>query len=341
MSFINKALILLIVFMGGIFVAGVFFGEKEAEPETEPVAVVEQEVPDTPAPMPELEPETGQDEEGYKTAISSDGKSSYRVRAGTASSANRPQRAADNTPARIAIDWEDEFVAQDVLESAIVGDIDDAVSVGELIMQCRSTYSSEQQLQSAMNRIGQSVGQGNPIPHILVPGTGETMKFNNFTEYENISWQRFAECQATDGMFDGRLRDRLAEEARAGSVTARFLYAMWLPKQHEINSQRLIEWITYQSNAWDFTWANIREGEPLGLLAYGRSLEQSGSIYFTPRHLNYGPAFILAAQKCGMQNQILDEKINNITGYWQDRRMMQRLNQATNLSDEIARMFCG
>jgi hypothetical protein len=338
MSNPNKNWLVLILLMAVIFAAGLFFGKKQAVPEGPGSVIAQQEatgVPDQSIEAIEPEPEG---DDGFKTAVSSDGKSSYRVRAGEGKSASRSDR--ERKPPRMFVDWEDEYESRDVLESAVGGDEDDAIAIGELVMQCRATYTSEQQLQSAMDRMSQNVAKGNPLPQILIPGSGETLKFTNFVEYENVTWERFAECQATAGMFDSALRDRLAAEARAGSATARFLYSMWLPKQHEINSQRLIEWITYQSNAWDFTWANIREGEPLGLLAYGRSLEQSGSIYFTPRHMNYGPAFILASQKCGLDNNTIEQKVTNMTSYWNDRRMTQRFNQATTLSDEIAKMFC-
>ena len=73
----------------------------------------------------------------------------------------------------------------------------------------------------------------------------------------------------------------------------------------------------------DFTWQNIIAGEPLGLLAYGRSLEQAGHVYFTPVHSRYGPVFIMAAHKCGLENQIVNRKIGNMTGFW------KKLNMAT------------
>jgi len=330
--------LILIVLMAAIFFAGLFFGQKQS-PAPESVSKTNQETSADSggeiASTGDADPMEGDKE---SIVISSDGKSSYRVKAGKRKDA--PASPFIDQPARMNIDWEDEFVSREVLESALAGNENDVIAVSDLIMQCRGMTVDVKSLEGQLSRMSQHVKAGNSMPTLLIPGTGENVKFTNFMEYEEYQLTRFAECQATRGLFDGDIRKRLEAEAKNGSVTARFLYAMWLPEERNSNQSNLIEWITYQGLAWDFTWANIREGEPLGLLAYGRSLEQSGSIYFTPRHYNYGPAFILASQKCGLENPTVDQKVGNLISYWSEKNMTQRMNQVENLSDQIADMFC-
>jgi hypothetical protein len=332
----------LVLLMAAVFFSGLFFGKKQAGPiEETPREILE--TPAEEAGKTDEESESGgQTVDAETMVLSSDGKTSYRVKSGKRSTtgSNGSMNAPTDRAPRLDIDWQDEFVARDVFESALAGDEDDVISVSDLLLQCLGMATDEKHIVTMLNRMSDKVKAGNPIPTFTIPSTGENLQFASFMEFEEFQLKRFDQCQATRGMFDKAARDRLEEQARNGSITARFLYAMWLPDQNENTQAGLIEWITYQSLAWDFTWANIREGEPLGLLAYGRSLEQSGTIYFTPRHYSYGPALILASQKCGLNNQTVDQKVSNLTSYWAERKMTQRLNHTESLSDQIADMFC-
>jgi len=321
-----------------ILLAGLFFSQKQS-PAPESVTSQDQETPvESGGELPQIGDADPLEGDEKNVVLSSDGKSSYRVKAGTQK--GKPARSAADQPLRMEIDWEDEFVSLDVLKSALAGNESDVIAVSDLITQCRGISPEIKSLESQLNGMSKHVKDGNPLPTLLIPGTGENLKFSNFLEFEEFQLTRFAQCQATRRLFGDDMRKRLEEEAKNGSVTARFLYAMWLPEQRQSNQANLIEWITYQGLAWDFTWANIREGEPLGLLAYGRSLEHSGSPYFTPRHYNYGPAFILASKKCGLESPTVDQKVGNLTSYWTEKNMTNRLNQAESLSDQIVDMFC-
>ena len=141
-------------------------------------------------------------------------------------------------------------------------------------------------------------------------------------------------------MFNQGLRDRLARMAESGSVSARFLYAMWPPNQEKTAGDQLIAWLEYTSNAMDFTWQNISEHEPLGLLAFGQSLEAGRTNYFTIKNHNYGQAFVLAAEKCGLYNQMVTEKVGNLEELWQRRQMVKYIIQMEDLSGKIFANFC-
>jgi hypothetical protein len=251
----------------------------------------------------------------------------------------RPYKA-DVDDAYEDVNWENEYEANMALESALSGDVDATIGLGVLVGQCRSGYDNEKVVQSGVDRMTQSAKQGKPLPGLFLGGTGETHHFKSPAEYEAFVWKQYAQCQTARGMFDKGLRDRLLQMAEGGNVTARYLYAMWIPAQLTSNNEDLMAWMTYQSHAMDFTWQNIREGEPLGLLAYGQSLLQSGHVYFTPPHMRYGPAFIMAAHKCGLDNSILNQKVGKMNNMWEQRDMGQISSRASSMSDMLAETFC-
>jgi hypothetical protein len=248
--------------------------------------------------------------------------------------------ASGTAEPRPAANWENEYEAADALEAALLGDIDEAISISDLVLDCRAGYENETVVQNNIDRMAKNAKQGRPLPGLFMSGTGSTREFKTSQEYESFVWNQYAKCQTTRTLFDKNLRNRLQQMAEAGNVHARYMYAMWVPTQSGLNNDDLLDWMTYQSHAMDFTWQNIREGEPLGLLAYGRSLEQSGHVYFTPRHTRYGPAFIMAAYKCGLDNPTVNQKIGNMTSQWQLRNQTTASNSASSMSDLIARTFC-
>ncbi|MFC1778368.1 hypothetical protein ACFL3I_13695 [Pseudomonadota bacterium] len=313
----------------------VFTGHQDPTPTQEMVAQKATESPDT---APTVAPTEANQQPDKPEQVDKGSGTAKRIRVGQdqTDEVRTPEKTAENPE----IEWENNFIAENTLESALTGDIDDSIAVSELIGQCRSANLNEKSVQADLARKAQSVTKENPVPTPLLLGTGETMKFKTFADYENYVWTQFAECQSTRGMFDQSLRDRLAQMAESGNVNARYLYAMWVPVPKGSDEDQLIEWMTYQSLAMDFTWKNITEGEPLGMLAYGRSLEQVGHVYFTPVSQKYGPAFIMAAYKCGLDNHIVNRKVGNMTSSWQKRNMKMMLGRVESLSDKLAKTFC-
>ncbi len=269
------------------------------------------------------------------------GRDAYWVKAGQEKKETDKQlrKAADTNSTGYA-DWEIEEVTRDAIDSALEGDIDDAIAISDLIRQCRVGFDSEQHVQNQLNVMAKRVNQGKSIPNTFHIGTGEKVSFTTIQEYEVFLWTRFAQCDATRGMFNQPLRERLIQLAENGNVSARYMYAMWLPKIANISENQMTDWLIYQNLALEFTWQNINEGEPLGMLAYGQSLETVHPPYFTTRNRNYGQAFILASEKCGLNNSTLAKKVDSIEKMWSQRQMSQYLNNIEKLAEEITAMFC-
>ncbi len=252
----------------------------------------------------------------------------------TASSSSSPVE-----PAPVG-NWENEYEASDALEAALMGDVNEAIAISDLVLQCRAGYENESIVQNNLDKMTRTAKQGRPLPGLFMASTGATREFKTIAEYESYTWSQYTKCQTAKSLFDKNLRKRLQDMAEAGNVHARYMYAMWVPTQSGMTNDDMLDWMTYQSHAMDYTWQNISEGEPLGLLAYGRSLEQSGHVYFTPRHTRYGPAFIMAAYKCGLKNQTIDQKVGNMTAQWKQRNQVQAATSSDSMSDMIVKTFC-
>jgi len=82
------------------------------------------------------------------------------------------------------------------------------------------------------------------------------------------------------------------------------MYAMLPPRNIERNPDRVLIWLEYVDLAYEFTTQNMDENEPLGLLAMGLSLRGLG--VFTPREPLVGSAFLIAAERCGAPQVLLD-----------------------------------
>ena len=330
-SLIPIALILVVIAL--LFY--IFIGQQDSTPTQETVAKIRMESADTAAVVPPDEASKEPDKPELVKTGSGTAKR-IKVRPDQTSKITKPDKSEENSEP----EWGNGFAAEGTLESALAGNINDSIAVTELAGQCRAGYDNEKYVQGNLNRRKQGVLKGEPVPTIKLQSTGEDLKFKSFDDYENYVWDRYAECQSTRGMFDKSLRERLARLAEEGNVQARYMYAMWVPIPTGSDEDQLIEYMTYQSLAMDFTWQNIIAGEPLGLLAYGRSLEQAGHVYFTPPHMRYGPAFIMAAYKCGLDNTIVNRKVGHMTGSWKTRNMSHMTTTVDTLSDKLVRTYC-
>lgn len=330
-TLLQLVLIVVVIALGWF----VFRGSDEPEPESpKQVKATEQPAVDTPPDS------TGMDKAELDEQAVEDVDSRRTARKIVSNSTAAP--SSGSTPAAPApvSNWENQYEASDALEAALMGDINEAIAISNLVLQCRAGYENETVVQNNLDKMSQTAKQGRPLPGLFMPSTGGTREFKTIAEYESFTWSQYAKCQTARSLFDKNLRKRLRDMAEAGNVHARYMYAMWVPTQSGLSNDDMLDWMTYQSHAMDYTWQNISEGEPLGLLAYGRSLEQSGHVYFTPRHTRYGPAFIMAAYKCGLENQTVDQKVGNLTSQWKQRNQTRALSSADSMSDMIVKNFC-
>ena len=333
MQFGKKQQLMLIALFAAMIVTFFYLTNNTKNSAQEAVSQVGSEPSDT---LPETAIASSPEPQAISGA-DPDSPTSYAKRIKAGKYSEKPSRIIES---RTDIDWENQLVAQTVLESALADNVDDTIAVSELIRQCGRRFDNERQIKRELDRVALSIAEGNPVQSTFLSGTGEPFKFGKLSDYEEFMWTRFAQCNSTRSMFDRGLRDRLDRLAESGNVSARYLYAMWPPNQEKTARNQLIAWLEYTSKAMDFTWKNISEREPLGLLAFGQSLEAPTALYFTVRNPVYGQAFILAAEKCGLNNQMVMKKASNMEESWKQPRMAEYFTQMQSWTDEIVEMFC-
>lgn len=131
----------------------------------------------------------------------------------------------------------------------------------------------------------------------------------------------------------------LFDRAARGDEFARFLYAMWAPRERASVAMPTRDLLAYESTALEFTLQNLDEGHPLGLLAFGLSYHY-GRL-FTPVRPTLGYAYIIAAELCsngafGLQ-AVLGEWLQNRERYQYKGygvTTLELLETSTRLHDE-------
>lgn len=213
----------------------------------------------------------------------------------------------------------------DLLASALEGNLDDGFLAHQIKSFCLywqlNSENTERYIDQTRRMIEESAVDGNPIP----PG-GKRITWLGFasglldgpsarifaTESENRAHHRewTKGCQDVQEIFSEGFRERLEALARAGNVGARYLYAAWDPAKtigriahgntivkplDDLKPGALERNASWHANAIDFSNANLNEGEPAGLVAFGESYvfgKFTGSNHFL------GLAALRAALHC-------------------------------------------
>lgn len=227
---------------------------------------------------------------------------------------------------------------KEILESALKGNTENAINFVGLTRQCLATLAqSEAQLKRNLDSYLQR-GFNPERAHYM--SNGEFMQFESFEQYENHMWKQFDQCNSTSTLRNNDLRKRIARLAENGHVTARYLFAMWPPTAVAFNSDSIIDWLDYQNLALEFTWQNIEEGEPLGLLAYSQSFATFQVKYFTPSNSHYAEVFLLTAKVCGLTSTWVDEKLSKIGQRWDKQSRQDHFENLHSSADELKEMLC-
>jgi hypothetical protein len=199
-----------------------------------------------------------------------------------------------------------------MLEAALSGEANNAINIGELARQCNQGMT-EEWVRIRLERASKS-NFNSQTSHSF--GNGQTRSFNSFEEFESTLWTEFDQCRSIQSLFNDDLRERLQHLAENGNVTARYLHAMWPPEQGSIDSEETLQVLEYQNRALEYTWLNIDESEPLGVLAFAQSFGAGSPGLFTPRNFVQNEIFLLAAKKCGLGGPWLESKVVEIRQKW-------------------------
>lgn len=180
------------------------------------------------------------------------------------------------------------------LEKALEGDLNAANRVVHAHRRCANAPVTagqvELQVERTMRRFEWMAQNRRGRDRERPPPTEAELRDRYSRQYDN--------CRFTEQIFTPDLRKQLKDMADRGSVTGRYLYAMWPPDTFGKYDAFLVqqEWA---EKALTYTLANLTEGETAGLLAFGQSYANNGM--FTARDRNLGTAFIIAALDCGLE----------------------------------------
>jgi len=192
------------------------------------------------------------------------------------------------------------------VEKSLAGDTVELIGLTRLIRECSRGMASAEQVLRRLDRMAQFNAQ---FPG-GAPGRadGGSVEYRSFDELESATWARFDECQGAQDVLNEDLHEQIARLADDGVPAARYLYAIWSPWQYVTDSVSALELLEYQTRALEYTWKNMQQRDPLGLLAMSQSYSAFRPSLFTPSNPVQGQVFLLAAMKCGIDNDWLSER---------------------------------
>jgi hypothetical protein len=232
--------------------------------------------------------------------------------------------------------WRDQVLEE--VESSLLGDSNHAIKVATVLMRCRGNTLDEDRVVRQLQRLQQRE---------VKPGTrwtfanGMTISYESYEQFESQLWRQHDQCQSVEGLFSNDLRGRIERLAEQGNPQARYLYAMWPPERSVFSTRSTLELLDYHNRALEFTWANLDQGEWLGLMAMGQSYSSSGRSLFTASDHALGRVFLMAAELCGLENDWLNEHNSEFRSRLRPGSADRMLSNFEQDAQGIAELFCG
>lgn len=257
----------------------------------------------------------------------------------TPSAETTPEAADEAQP----LTAEQQVIRQQIeaeIETALAGDDFEAIALGNLLRECQVVPRSQQRITQSIAHAARSFTNGEP-PKQFRP-TGTPVQFESIEAFEDYQWNTFSRCQAARDLTNESFWERLVREADAGNPIARYLFAI-LPNNPALQGMGFDLWdeaLQHSDQARHYTWRNLEDREPLGLLALAQT---EGTISrYTAAAGSTRTVLLLAAVKCGLETPDLLQMVD------QRLQQMQRvklthpnaLEQLNTASDEAKRMFC-
>lgn len=178
-------------------------------------------------------------------------------------------------------------MATEIISSLLESeDLAQAVAAQQMLGQCRRAPTNDLELSHQIENIQTMFGT-----------MDESWQTDGRMESAiQLKVMLLGKCRGLSDLRDRIWASDLYERASNGDQFARFLYAMWAPRETTSLQMSTDEMVVYQAAALEFTMQNLDEGHPLGMLAFGYSYLQSR--YFTPGKNRLGVAYLVAAELC-------------------------------------------
>jgi hypothetical protein len=230
---------------------------------------------------------------------SSSGIAGFETTLGSSDSGNSANSLRQDKPASFTSTTDYESAAAlKIIEAIETNDIDQAVESIEEVTHCKNAALSTAQLQERSRSVEQALSDASVRK--LPKAAAESIASNLERLAEDCS--RF--YSEGSELLEGSIRD----QAVRGNPVARFIYAMWDfgDQASTILGQEAL--LNYESQAMEFTQANLNEGHELGLLAMGLSLARGS--HFTTQRTSLSAAYLMASQLCGIDNKVVSRPLS-------------------------------
>lgn len=228
------------------------------------------------------------------------------------------------------------------LAAAFDGDQNEAVALAGFLNQCQFTFRDRSRVEQSISRAERSFAEGKPLTQFRPSSPAQ--QFDTLEDFQTSQWNSFFRCEAARTMINDDFWANLEQQADAGNPAARYLFAT-LNRNASSQVWAFENWdkeLQHREQSREYTWRNLDEREPLGLLA----LVELEGLGLTMRGIGAGAStntvLILAAVKCGLSTpellQSVDQLLQNVERMEKSQPgALERLNTA---SDEARRMFC-
>lgn len=226
------------------------------------------------------------------------------------------------------------------LAAAFAGDHNEAVALAGFLNQCQFTFRDRSRVEQSIARAERSFAEGKPLTQFRPSGPAQ--QFETLEAFESDQWDTFFRCDAARTLITDDFWDRLEQQADAGNPAARYLFATLMrdPPSRDFAFDRWDEELELREQAREYTWRNLEEREPLGLLALANS--EGASMRFNFGRASTIGVLVLAAIKCGLSTPELLQSADQILQQVErlSNTQPELLEQLNNASDEAKRMFC-
>jgi hypothetical protein len=277
-----------------------------------------------------------------------EGLESPRTPAAQASATNpeaAPAAPADTEALSQPLSAEQLIVLQDLeseLAAALDGNQDEAVALAGFLNQCQVTFRDRSRVEQSIARAGRSFAAGKPLTQFRP--SGPPQQFETLQAFESSQWDTFFRCEAARSLINNDFWGNLEQLADAGHPVARYLFATLMRNApSQIASFDLWdEELQHREQAREYTWRNLEEREPRGLLALVQSPGQGMSMRGSGAGFSTNSVLVLAAVKCGLTTPDLLQSVDQLLQQVERMETTQpgALEQLNAASDEARRMFC-
>lgn len=325
--FLTSILVLAVISGGVLFWLNQ--APDRSEPDSPPVLIVEE----TPETQPGDEPEEPMGL--HPAAEEKGGVNQYAKRITAVPGDPNEETQQLGRP----FDFEFQESVKKMVESALGGVVEDAVSLGQLFSRCSGTPMNEADILTVL----QNKSRNFSTKTRWMMSNGDRRTFKSFEEFESYHWELYDQCRVMHAVAEDDLHERIVQIAQSGHIFARYVFAMWRPQSlgTKVDTENMLDWLVYQDQALEYTLQNVNEGEPLGLLALGQSYQSFQLGLFTPRKMRFDEPYYLAAKKCGLQSAWLDAQIEEFIKRMSDSEQgLANLEQIDASADELKALFC-